>query len=635
MQKANILLIHTPIASPAIPSWNSAMVAGSLCGADINCLQYDANLDFFLNYGLSKDAIHGYLEMIEKKMDSGIIPRTDFPVITGACQRVAKTSISIDMLRTSLFYEPEKFLAVKKYIDDLLLCFSYTFFPYRIGWGSFFVQSDQDQSINPFILLCKQGLKKKIARVNPDVIVLFISFSGQAMAGKTMARFIKSNFPEKKIVLIKEPCIFIRDSQCFDHIFSMAFLDPFFKLIQTMCKTKLNYKKNPWPDFKSLPLKDYLLPDRVLPVHTLFFKDKKSFWRFLSNQHDNLGVKGFVLEDHNPGIENLLENKKSNLFFSASKSMDDTNTSVHCPPGLKMICWDSPQKERYLNVQALWDSSRQEVWNHVKIFGKTSQALRNDLLSFISSNPNIAHSFENHGIKKKIYYPEKTRIDSGFNPYSRVKPLPGEPFWKILDDPAYLLLYSNKYNKKKLFRMRADPGELSIITLGTGIRFYYKKPDDLPYGFLDEICRMVEAGGSVDTKYVRYNLERAYLIGYALENDLIVGNSSLKHPRNEFIQRINQITDMDFTKFLERGYTSVRPEYRALGVGARLLAGLTKRACDHKIFSIISEDNKATQKIALRNKTRKIATYYSEKLDKQLGVWMPEQMIPENWNLTK
>jgi len=165
-----------------------------------------------------------------------------------------------------------------------------------------------------------------------------------------------------------------------------------------------------------------------------------------------------------------------------------------------------------------------------------------------------------------------------------------------------------------------------MITLGSHIAYFYKKPDELPSGFMEEICRLVEAGGSVDPKFVRFNLERAYLIGYAMENGLIVGNSCLKHPRDEFIQRLNKITGLNFNHFVERGYTSVRPEYRAMGIGTKLLGGLTQRAHSYKIFSIIAEDNHATQKIALRNKTEKIAVYYSEKLGKMLGVWMPENM---------
>jgi len=123
---------------------------------------------------------------------------------------------------------------------------------------------------------------------------------------------------------------------------------------------------------------------------------------------------------------------------------------------------------------------------------------------------------------------------------------------------------------------------------------------------------------------VKYNLERAFLIAYATEFAVIIGNSSLKHPRKEYTQSLFHKTGLDFSGYLERGYTSVRPEYRGLGVGTKLLEGLTKRIGDKKLYSIITEDNLATQKIAIRNKTRKLTTFYSEKIGKKVGVWVPE-----------
>lgn len=169
----------------------------------------------------------------------------------------------------------------------------------------------------------------------------------------------------------------------------------------------------------------------------------------------------------------------------------------------------------------------------------------------------------------------------------------------------------------------------SIYRKGQNIEFYFVKPDELPAGYLDEICRMVEAGGSVGTKWVRYNLERAFLIGYALVKGVIVGNSSLKRPRPEFLEAIKRQSGLDLSHYLERGYTSVRPEYQGLGIGTKLLEGLTSRAGNRKIFSIISEDNVATKKIAIRNRTRQVASYYSERMGKQMEIWMPEWMIED------
>ncbi len=169
----------------------------------------------------------------------------------------------------------------------------------------------------------------------------------------------------------------------------------------------------------------------------------------------------------------------------------------------------------------------------------------------------------------------------------------------------------------------------SIYRKGHNIKFYFVKPDELPAGYLDEICRMVEAGGSVAIKWVRYNLERAFLIGYVLAKGAIVGTSCLKRPRPEYIEMVKKQSGLELSRYLERGYTSVMPAYQGLGIGTKLLEGLTSRAVDRKIFSIISEDNVATKKIAIRNRTRQVASYYSEKMNKQVGIWMPEWMIED------
>lgn len=638
MKKNTVLFIHTPIASPAMPCWDSAMMAGSLSGIHLDCQQYDANLDFFLNYVLKKDKVEESLKKIEKERASGMISKTDFRLIENVCQRIKKSTVTIADMRTLAFYDPEKLLAIKRHMDDLFLCFSYAHFPYQVGWGPYAIMPDTlEETMNPFLQLCNESLFKEITKTHPDMVVLLVAGSEQKIAGKTMAGFIKENFPQTIVVGITPPHLVCEDTPVFDHQFSMDVLSPFFELVHGLYKAGKTVDME-WPDFKSLPLMDYLAPEIVLPVQSSFFKNMKSFQAFLSNQQDRLGVRGIVLKDDLLDREKSIEVENPKLFFSITKSMDDTNHPGSSPEGdpypsgLKMICWNSPQEDSDLKVKALWDMSKQGAWNHVYISGATRLKLKNELFSFVAANPNIAHSFENDDGTGRFNQDFKNRIEPRFLSYDKVEPLQGQPFWKILADPVYILLYLNRYGKKNFFCMRADQKKGSVIRLGSDIRFFFIRPHDLPSGFLDEICRMVEAGGSVDIKYVRYNLKRAHLIGYAMENGMIVGNSSLKHPRQEFIKRVNKITDMDFTHFLERGYTSVRPEYRALGVGARLLKGLTERVGGHKIFSVISEDNKATQTIALRNKTKKIATYYSEKVGKELGVWMPEKMIETDRN---
>jgi GNAT superfamily N-acetyltransferase len=212
-------------------------------------------------------------------------------------------------------------------------------------------------------------------------------------------------------------------------------------------------------------------------------------------------------------------------------------------------------------------------------------------------------------------------------------PLPGVPVWQVLRHPELIAVFVRRQGLASLAQSRLDPDKGILFELGRSLVYTYQKPEELPEGYLDEICRMVEAGGSVATQWVRHNLERAFLIVYVQEYGVIVGNSSLKHPRQEYIEAVSAQSGLDLRHYLERGYTSVRPEYRGFGIGARMLAGLTERAGDYKIFSVIGEDNIPTQKMAMRNRTRRVATFYSDRAQKQIGVWIPEWMLPEGIDL--
>ena len=263
--------------------------------------------------------------------------------------------------------------------------------------------------------------------------------------------------------------------------------------------------------------------------------------------------------------------------------------------------------------------SRAGIWNHLMLDGAT---VSSETCRAVASQPNIIHSWEiTHAGGRCSHVNES---------YSQVEPLPGRPLWQTMNDPVDLFLLVDRLSKDQLLRLRVDDDGERLFTVGAALMYHFLPPDRLPDGYLEEICAMVAAGGTVAATHVRFNLQRAHLIGYVQEKGVIVGNSSLKNPRPEYIDAVRRQTGLDLTGFVERGYTSVRPEYRGLGIGTRLLEGLTQRAGDRKIFSVIAEDNAATKIIAIRNRSRKVATYYSEKAGKPVGIWMPEWMIDTN-----
>jgi GNAT superfamily N-acetyltransferase len=297
------------------------------------------------------------------------------------------------------------------------------------------------------------------------------------------------------------------------------------------------------------------------------------------------------------------------------------------------MVWHDPEGEAADLSALLYRAAKQGFWNHVVLQDWSDCKLIDGLVRFAAANPNIIHSWCRRIAPASVFSDSRDIFPEGNPPYGSTRPLPGQPLWQQLQDPVYLSAYAARYGAKQVARMFLMPDHRSVHVAGSQMVYRFMPPSQLPDGHLDEIVRMVDAGGSVQTQWVRHNLERAFLIGYVEENGVIIGDSSLKHPREEYIEAVSRQTGIDLRNYLERGYTSVRPEYRSLGVGAKLLEGLTARAEGYKVYSIIAEDNVATQKMALRNRTRKVAVFYSQRSRKTIGVWIPEWMLPEGIDL--
>lgn len=615
MISSTILLIHPPADNPIYPSWDAAVLAGSLSDARFCPIHYDANLDF-CRYLFSKK-----------------IYALDLNRFTG-----------------KEFFDPAFFLGCKQKINACLTLAAHGRSP-----------SGAKGADTPFRLTGEPGLEKsfekglerKFDRDDPGAVVFMISSLDQAVAAQAMVHFIKFRYPGVKVLGLTRMNPDLFNLHGVDHLVwnkgpkDLARLK---RLLGWEAGVKMDTQEI-CPDFSGMEMGHYLTPARVMQIYPLFFKDPLLLSDFLEEQVCSLGVQGFVfakettdgcsLTDMCQHLAHWFAIKQPQVYFSLQVgtqdpiSGDQNNLSDLLSFGLRLIHWEGETRSG-ISEKALWEASKLGIWNHLTYPDLFSEQVGNDpspqpQAKFIVNNPNIVHSFnETPKVSPQNFIQDESvwreRVQ-GFMDYAKVQPLPGIPFWNLLDAPGWLLVYLSQFSRKLLTCLRADMENESIICLGSRMDFVYQSPRELPPGILDEICKMVEAGGSVDLTHVRYNLERAYLIGYAVENGVIIGNSSLKHPRSVFIERLKQMTGVDFTHFLERGYTSVRPEYRSLGVGAKLLEGLTKRANGHKIFSIISEQNVATQKIAIRNNTKKILTYFSEKLNKEMGVWMPEEMI--------
>jgi len=651
---SDVLLVHPPVASPTIYPWELAYTGSCIAGWGVSLNYYDANLDFFLHHILTSKALTGFLELVKKREEQGVFKGAPIKArrlvhdISVNRNKWNKTISTIDCnlkrLRTGEFYKPEQYISASTDINDLLMLVSLTFYPSYIHWSGFSTPDVkelrhidtfvEDRDTNPFLGLCENGLAGRIAGKELKLLLLLVSSPDQAPAALTMARSSKKLRPDLHTAIMGNHELF-GTSGYVDSFLQEKDLKKFVKRTIPSGGTE-SHGRVSIPDFNGLPLKDYLSPDIVLPIelnedvmvqsHTIVGFAEGDGRRFGStvflNKEKPLPM-AFIKEL----AKNATTNKPSisiGLTCTLDGSADSTNMDEVYRTGVKLIQWQVSSEESKALAGILWHSSNAGIWNNVIIPENISDE---KVTRFLADNPAIAHSWTQRWSSISNYLYPNDRVNQLAPSYDEVAKLPGQPFWYWLSDPVHMLLYVKRYGVKKLLRWRVNEDGKSLYTIGSSMEYHFVKPQELPPGYLDEICKMVEAGGSVGTKWVRHNLKNAFLIGYVTERGSLVANSSLKQPRPEYADAVSEQSGIELTYYLERGYTSVRPEYRGMGIGTKLLEGLTERIGNRKLFSIIAEDNIATKKMALRNRTKKVAQFYSDRAGKEIGVWIPEWMI--------
>ena len=153
------------------------------------------------------------------------------------------------------------------------------------------------------------------------------------------------------------------------------------------------------------------------------------------------------------------------------------------------------------------------------------------------------------------------------------------------------------------------------------IIYFFEKPEKIPLKTLDQIRNLIEEGNGVGTSWVKENLHNAFLIGYAEHNGEVVGTSTHKYPKEAYRKKIETATGFDLTGYLERGYTAVRPEYRGLGIGGRLIRGLIEKSENKKVYVTIRMDNIPPIKMTYKEGMVLAATFVNERTGHELGVF--------------
>ena len=159
-------------------------------------------------------------------------------------------------------------------------------------------------------------------------------------------------------------------------------------------------------------------------------------------------------------------------------------------------------------------------------------------------------------------------------------------------------------------------------SLQKNVTYYFKKPDEISSQILDQIQFLIKKGGEVGSAHIKKNLENAFLIGYALEQEgLVIGTVTLKHPKEAYRRKIEAATGLDLSGYLERGYTSVEPEFRNSDVADRLIKGLIERSRGQKIYVTIRMDNTFALELTYKNNMVLAAQFINERTGHKIGVF--------------
>ncbi len=574
--------------SPSAPSWMALYLASFFADRDIRLFIFNANLDYYRP------------KSSKTKTDIGVSKHSPYPVATFASE-------AWQTLQTQNFYRPEVFIAAIRSLQKHFL--------------------DCRKENNCHIAL-HDRVARQIVSVGPHLLIIAADSTQQLREGHALLSFVRNFQKDLPAFLACGPDAQTPLESGADGIITLEDLTSLPQRIPGLTGLPGAHSKN-LPDITLFPFDNYAAPDTILDLRGL--SGGMPVNETSPEELYRLKIKGVLLFGSDlsvlpkgffPDKDQDISSLGMGLRIRLPGKIPPEVFSDYYHRGVRMILWilTSDIPEEIGNI--LFHASAAGIWNHLAIENPDTPS--DPLLDFIAKNPNLVHSWGS--LLPEDFFLDGASKTPFSTAYNHIIPIPGVPFRHFLKDPVYLLLYLIHHGAQKVMRWQVR-NDGSVYTLGEGITYHFVKPEDLPPGYLDIICRMVEAGGSVDTQWVRYNMERAFLVGYAEEEGIIVGNSSLKHPREEYLKSLSQKTGFEFSGYLERGYTSVRPEYRGLGIGTKLLEGLTARIGDKKLFSIIAEDNTATQKMAIRNRTRKVSTFFSEKAEKMVGIWVPEGML--------
>jgi len=219
---------------------------------------------------------------------------------------------------------------------------------------------------------------------------------------------------------------------------------------------------------------------------------------------------------------------------------------------------------------------------------------------------------------------DKQQIDNFYNEAQgyRLKELYGYPAWFYMRIREYLFLYLTKHHAHAVQRWKVEPESHKVYNAGEHVEYVFLGGEEITDDLVERLKKLIMLGGEVGTSWVEDNLKEAVYVGYAIEKERIIGTMTHKRPKEKYLKYLYEKTGLDLKGYLERGYSFVRPEYRGLGIGDKLLKGLVAKTPDEKIYVTIRLDNIPAIKLTTKNNMKLKASFTNEKTGHLVGIFV-------------
>jgi GNAT superfamily N-acetyltransferase len=586
----SILLVHPPFICPAEAPYLLATAAASLRAAGASVSVYNANQDFLPNHLLDTSFAQDCLDMVLSKADRGVYQELGDPFLAEQLQdinlnqalwreRCAKGHEIVEVMAGERFYDPAALVSARGQLDAALALASLAYFPLRLHWNGLYhpdaqswdaAQAFSKDHDNPFHLLAERF---KEACQNAQALVFCIGCRDQLLPAFSLLRIINEEQSEPEAVFWGPG---LKDVDPPQGVAWLAGGDP-----AALCAAlDLSDPGQQPPDYNGLGA--CLAPELVT------------------------GVARHYKMTETPSLEELKEHNSAGVVIAF--------WPVEPGAGIEEL------------AKTLRAASKAGMWNRVEL----AAGVGAEIEVWCAANPNLAHSVikerqREPGLCGPVPepWPEEPAVGT-------LPPMAGRPLWRWLDGDQHLALYIRQHGLRQI-RIQRVREDLSVYTLGQEVDYHFVHYPDLKDWHIESILKLITFAGKVKPDWLKYNLERSYLVAYALEEGMMAATETLKHPRPEYIRKVRERTGLDFSKHLERGYIVVRPEYRGLGIGDHLIKGCLARAPGYKTFLAIGAENKVAQQLTARHGSRFVTRYFSEEMGKEIEIWTPKDQddLPE------